>query len=235
MPRTNQPMALSLRALSHLLRYPDAALRSHLDEIDEALAREAALSAPALAALRHLTDALREPDWTAVEARYVEQFDRGRRSSLHLFEHVHGDSRDRGPAMIDLIRTYESAGLLLAPDELPDHLSVLLEFASTQPPAAARAFIGEFGHLLQAIHAALAERGSPYAAVLVALLALAGLPLEAPARTEEEPPLDASWDEPAAFEGCSSAGQARPGQSQPVHLMPRAAAGRGHPLPPQGA
>jgi nitrate reductase molybdenum cofactor assembly chaperone NarJ/NarW len=84
-----------------------------------------------------------------VEARYVETFDRGRATSLHLFEHVHGDSRDRGPAMIDLVQTYEKAGLYLGPEELPDHLCVVLEFASTQPPALARAFLGEMAHILQ--------------------------------------------------------------------------------------
>ena len=75
-----------------------------------------------------------------LEARYVELFDRGRATSLHLFEHVHGDSRDRGPAMIDLTQTYEKAGLLLGPHELPDHLCVVLEFASTQPPRAGARF-----------------------------------------------------------------------------------------------
>ena len=67
--------------------------------------------------------------------------DRGRATSLHLFEHVHGDSRDRGPAMIDLAQTYEAAGLYLAEGELPDYLPVVLQYASTQPPAQARAFL----------------------------------------------------------------------------------------------
>ncbi|MET5021328.1 nitrate reductase molybdenum cofactor assembly chaperone, partial [Burkholderia pseudomallei] len=75
-------------------------------------------------------------------------FDRGRSTSLHLFEHVHGDSRDRGPAMIDLAQTYEKAGLHLGPAELPDYLPVVLEFASTQPPKEARAFLAEMTHIL---------------------------------------------------------------------------------------
>jgi nitrate reductase delta subunit len=74
------------------------------------------------------------------EARYVDNFDRGRQTSLHLFEHVHGDSRDRGPALIDLMQTYEKAGLQFEADELPDHLPVVLEFASTQPPKWPRSF-----------------------------------------------------------------------------------------------
>ena len=90
-----------------------------------------------------------------VEADYVELFDRGRATSLHLFEHVHGDSRDRGPAMIDLGQTYEKAGLILAEGELPDYLPAVLEFVSTQPPREARAFLGEMAHILNAIFAAL--------------------------------------------------------------------------------
>ncbi|MCP2937330.1 nitrate reductase molybdenum cofactor assembly chaperone, partial [Salmonella enterica subsp. enterica serovar Typhimurium] len=82
------------------------------------------------------------------EAAYVELFDRGRSTSLHLFEHVHGDSRDRGPAMIDLAQTYEKAGLYLAEGELPDYLPVVLEFVSTQPAREARAFLGEMTHIL---------------------------------------------------------------------------------------
>ena len=95
------------------------------------------------------------------EAEYVELFDRGRATSLHLFEHVHGDSRDRGPAMIDLAQTYEKAGLFLGPDEMPDYLPVVLEFVSTQPPKEARAFLSEMAHIFNAIFNALQQRNSP--------------------------------------------------------------------------
>ena len=104
----------------------------------------------------------------------MQLFDRGRGTSLHLFEHVHGDSRDRGPAMIDLAQTYEKAGLLLAPGELPDYLPAVLEFVSTQPPREAKAFLGEMAHILNAIFGALQKRESAYASVLGALLELAG-------------------------------------------------------------
>jgi nitrate reductase delta subunit len=93
-----------------------------------------------------------------VEADHVELFDRGRGTALHLFEHVHGDSRDRGPAMVDLCQTYEAAGLFLAPGELPDHLTVVLQYASTQPPTQAKAFLGEIAHILQVIFSALLRR-----------------------------------------------------------------------------
>ena len=137
--KTQAPtMRLTLRVLAHLLRYPDADLRAHLGELADALRLEAAVSGHRLDELQALIRSLQTLDALQTESEYVELFDRGRSTALHLFEHVHGDSRDRGPAMIDLIQTYEQAGLYLGPDELPDHLPVLLEFASTQPPQQAR-------------------------------------------------------------------------------------------------
>ncbi|EFK97942.1 Respiratory nitrate reductase chaperone NarJ, partial [sediment metagenome] len=114
----------SLRALALLLGYPSQEMRASLPLLLEAIDAEASIPAGRRAELRALAAELTRLDPMEVEARYVETFDRGRSTSLHLFEHVHGDSRDRGPAMIDLIQTYEKAGLFLAPEELPDHLCV---------------------------------------------------------------------------------------------------------------
>jgi len=131
---------------------------------------------------------------------------------------VHGDSRDRGPAMVDLCQTYEAAGLFLAPGELPDHLTVVLQYASTQPPAQAKAFLGEIAHILQVIFSALLRREAAHACVLAALLDLAGEKAQAVA-VPPEPELDESWAEPMAFDGCSTQGQARPGQPQPIQIV----------------
>ena len=218
----SKPFPLTLRALAHLLSYPDTSLRDHLAEMTAALQRERALSADRLEELSALMQHLRGARAMDVEAHYVETFDRGRGTALHLFEHVHGDSRDRGPAMIDLLQTYEQAGLYLAPGELPDHLTVVLEYASTQPPAQARAFLRELTHILQAIFSALLRRESPYASVLAAVLELAGEKAQA-VKIPDEPGLDESWEEPAAFGGCSTQGQASPGQPQPIQIV-RAAA-----------
>jgi nitrate reductase molybdenum cofactor assembly chaperone NarJ/NarW len=217
MPR---PMTLTLRVLAHLLSYPDAALRGHLDEMRDALRSERALTAGRLLEIDALVDRLRSPRTLDTEAAYVELFDRGRGTALHLFEHVHGDSRDRGPAMVDLIKTYEQAGLFLAPDELPDFLPVVLEYASTQPPAQARDFLREIAHILQTIFSALLKRQSPYASVLAAVLDLAGEKAQA-VKLPEEPALDESWEEPPAFGGCSTQGQAAPGRPQPIQIMKR--------------
>ena len=218
----SKPFPLTLRVLAHLLSYPDTSLRDHMAEMTAALQRERALGADRLEELSALMQHLRGARAMDVEAHYVETFDRGRGTALHLFEHVHGDSRDRGPAMIDLLQTYEQAGLYLAPGELPDHLTVVLEYASTQPPAQARAFLRELTHILQAIFSALLRRESPYASVLAAVLELAGEKAQA-VKIPDEPTLDESWEEPAVFGGCSTQGQASPGQPQPIQIV-RAAA-----------
>jgi nitrate reductase molybdenum cofactor assembly chaperone NarJ/NarW len=215
-------MSTTLRVLAHLLGYPGAELRAHLPELRSALHDERALTFGRLAELDALIDRLRTRRALDVEADYVELFDRGRGTALHLFEHVHGDSRDRGPAMVDLVKTYEAAGLFLAPGELPDHLSVVLEYASTQPPEQARAFLGEIAHILQVIFSALLKRQSAHACVLAALLDLAGENAQA-VPVPPEPEIDESWEEPLAFGGCSTAGQASPGQPQPVQIVKRAA------------
>ena len=121
-------MKTSLRVLAALLGYPDTGLRSHLAEMRELMLEDRVLSPSRQLEIVALINTLLGADPLLTEAAYVELFDRGRATSLHLFEHVHGDSRDRGPAMIDLGQTYEKAGLILAEGELPDYLPAVLEF-----------------------------------------------------------------------------------------------------------
>lgn len=226
---TSAGAAGTLRVLSAMLSYPDVGLRAQLAQAGALLRAEAALSPTMLAQLEALIARLREEDPFDVESDYVETFDRGRATSLHLFEHVHGDSRERGPAMVDLARTYEQAGLYLEEGELPDYLPVVLEYASTQPAREARDFLGEIAHLLGVIEGALQRRSSPYAGVLAALLELAGAQTttdRSAAKYDTDETLDESWAEPPVFQGCSVQGQARPGQAQPIHFIsPKAAQG----------
>lgn len=207
--------AISLRVLARLLSYPDATLRADLPDMRAALLVERALGAARKDELLALIDTLARGDALDHEAQYVHLFDRGRATSLHLFEHVHGDSRDRGQAMVDLTQTYEAAGLLLAPGELPDFLPVLLEFASSQPPEQARSLLGEMAHLFNAIFNALQQRRSPYASTLGALLELAGESAHAVVVAPDDA-LDASWEEPEVFGGCSTKGQDP--ATQPIHF-----------------
>ena len=212
--------AATLRVLAALLSYPDNGLRRHLREMSALLVADGAIGSARSAEVQALMRQLSAADPVDAEMTYVELFDRGRASCLHLFEHVHGDSRDRGPAMIDLGEMYARAGLLLKPDELPDYLPVMLEFISTQPPREARAFLDEIAHLLNAIFGALQRRGSPYASVLGALLDMAGHRAQ-PVEPAREPEIDETWTEPSAFDGCSTQGQATPGAPQPVRVVRR--------------
>ncbi|HEY0879729.1 MAG TPA: nitrate reductase molybdenum cofactor assembly chaperone [Zeimonas sp.] len=246
----------SYRALARLLGYPDDALRAQLRGLHAALQAERTFSSDARVALDALVGWLAASDRYEVQEAYVDCFDRGRSTSLWLFEHVHGDSRERGQAMVDLARTYETAGLHLAEGELPDYLPVVLEFASTQPPEIARSFLQETAPILVSLHGALVRRGSRYSAAIAAVLELAGervahadltpretcgppldasvgpsldasvepsldASVESAPDASDEPPLDATWAEPPAFDGCSLAGQSRPDAPQPIHIVRR--------------
>jgi nitrate reductase molybdenum cofactor assembly chaperone NarJ/NarW len=216
----------TLRVLARLLSYPDPILRKHLPELRTALRDEAALSNERQLELENLIDWMSSKPGGLqaldIEEAYVDLFDRGRATSLHLFEHVHGDSRDRGPAMIDLAQNFEKAGLYLAPGEMPDYLPVVLEFTSTQPPKEARAFLNEMAHIFNAIFAALQQRDTRYASALGALLELAGENAK-PVKVTPDEPIDESWEEPMVFDGCSTKGQANPNQPQPIHIIRKSA------------
>ncbi len=220
----------TLRTLAALLAYPDAGMRAFLPQMGAVLHDERALGTDRLDELDALIHCLAGGNALATEAAYVDLFDCGRATSLHLFEHVHGDSRERGPAMIDLAQTYEKAGLYLGEGQLPDYLPVVLEFVSTQPPPEARAFLSEMAHIFNAIFGALRQRGSPYASILGALLELAGEKAQATPPAVEAT-IDENWAEPIVFDGCSTQGQAKPGSPQPIHVVRRTRT----PLPQAGS
>lgn len=196
-----------LRALSALLTYPRPELISALPEIRGVLNSSALLSAAEKARLAELVSELSHGELLELEERYVQLFDRGRATSLHLFEHLHGESRERGAAMVDLVQIYSAAGLELASNELPDYLPALLEYLSCRSLDEVRAMLADCAHIVRKIGETLASRGSRYAAVPCAILALArekGLdwsksappPAESPL---DEPRLDEEWAEAPAF------------------------------------
>jgi nitrate reductase delta subunit len=207
-------MRLTLRALAALLGYPSAELQAHIPELRDALA-ERALPRAARRRLDPLLDRLETGDLLELQADYSELFDRSRSLSLHLFEHVHGDSRERGQAMIDLGRQYLDRGFLLDSPELPDFVPVFVEFASCLPPAEARAMLAEPAHVFAALEERLTKRGSRYAAVFGALLAAAGTrpdrealaELEAKAPSDDPAKIDEEWEEKAVtFTGAHDMG-----------------------------
>jgi nitrate reductase delta subunit len=191
---------LALRALGALLTYPRPDLRAALDEIGAAIASSDLLGRADQARLAELVAELAAGDPIELEERYVALFERGRARALHLFEHVHGDSRERGAALVELGQRYERAGLRLAANELPDYLPAVLEYLSCRPRAEAREMLGDCAHILRAVGEALAARGSRYAAVFAALLAVAGeRGVDWSAAPAPEPHPDEEWMDAPAF------------------------------------
>ncbi len=168
-------MAKTYKALSALLSYPSADLKAAAGEIAEVLDGEALLSPKAIAAIKLLIAEMADWDVYDLQERYVLLFDRSRTLSLNLFEHVHGESRERGPAMVDLVETYRAGGYDMAATELPDHLPILLEFMSTRPEAEALELLKDAGHIIAALAERLNRRETPYAAIMAALAEMAGL------------------------------------------------------------
>jgi nitrate reductase molybdenum cofactor assembly chaperone NarJ/NarW len=124
-------------------------------------------------ALRTFVDGLMATDPMEAQERWLGLFDRGRSMSLLLFEHIHGESRDRGQAMVDLLSTYRKAGFELGAKQLPDYLPVVLEYLSLQPVEEVRDWLGHTAHILELLAARAQERQSPYAVLIEALVEIA--------------------------------------------------------------
>lgn len=202
---------LIFKAFSALLSYPTEDMREALPEIADAIGRSPLVGPRERADLLDLTAEIGQGDLFAAEERYVDLFDRGRALSLHLFEHLHGDSRDRGTAMVELKRLYTAAGFELSARELPDFLPVVLEYLSCRELAEARDLLADCAHILASIARSLVARRSRYAAVLQALLVIAGeKPIDGarvpPVREQDEAELDRDWDERPAFADVPLAG-----------------------------
>ena len=201
-------MMLTLRALAALLAYPSPDLQAHVGELREALAREGALSRAERRRLEPLLERLGSTDLLDLQSDYSELFDRSRSLSLHLFEHVHGDNRERGQAMIDLGQQYVDHGFFLQTGELPDFIPVFLEFASCLPPDESRDMVAQPVHVFAALAERLDKRGTLYAAIFHSLVQLAGERPDADAVAEVDqntPPqdpadIDEEWEEaPVSF------------------------------------
>lgn len=199
---SESPMTV-LRALGALLTYPRPELRAALPEIAAALHASPLIAKQDRGPLDDLIDLLTDADQLWAEENYVELFDRGRATSLNLFEHVHGDTRARGDAMVDLKSVYERAGFGLATSELPDFLPVVLEYLSCRDLAETKDMLGDCAHVLRAVGETLLQRGSIYSAVFAALLGIAGQPgldrQAAARRAAEIEDLDREWVEQPAF------------------------------------
>ncbi|GFM70593.1 nitrate reductase molybdenum cofactor assembly chaperone [Pseudomonas cichorii] len=230
-----------LKVISLLLDYPDEALVEGREELEQAIIQAREISPQQRGALFELLELICSNDLMDGQEHYGALFGRGRSLSLLLFEHVHGESRDRGQAMVDMLAQYEAAGFVLGIKELPDYLPLYLEFLSTREDIEAREGLADVAHLLALLAARLEERESAYASCFRALLQIAGAePQQAVAGLREqvtrEPrddsleALDKVWEEEAVDflkaeqqDRCSSMpggpGKAREESAVPLHWV----------------
>ncbi len=166
-------MIKTLKTISLLLSYPTRELQQASGELKTAIAEESIIGARSQKLVGKLADNIAELDLYDAQERYVFLFDRSRTLSLHLFEHVHGESRDRGQAMVDLMQMYEENGYEIDARELPDHLPLFLEYLATRPLDEARELLGQTAHIITALKKRLRNRKSVYVAAFAALEELA--------------------------------------------------------------
>ena len=223
----------TLKILSALLCYPQPEMQAALTEMATALERENQLPQAERWALQTFIHQMQRTDLMDLQESYIGLFDRGRALSLHLFEHIHGQSRDRGQAMVDLLETYRRHGFELSARELPDYLPLFLEYLAQRPADEALSLLTDAMPVIALIGARLAERGSDYYVVFDALAALVGEPAsiaeirrqaatEGPDQTVVN--MDQIWEEEAVTflanqEGCDI-NCPMPGVAQPVQWVP---------------
>jgi len=223
------------KALGLLLGYPSAELVMACPEIRTLLAEEGWIPPEARAALEPLLTRLETDDLLDLQEDYTGLFDRTPSLALHLFEHVHGDSRDRGQALVELDVLYREVGLHNASEHTPDYLPLFLEYLSALPSDKAREDLAGAINVIGALRARLENRETAYAAVFRALEAMSAArpdpvllekALKADSgrpRTQEE--LDAAWEEQFAFADVQGQDQKQGGCSKADDMLRRMEAG----------
>ncbi|WP_205410510.1 nitrate reductase molybdenum cofactor assembly chaperone [Vibrio spartinae] len=170
-------MMLSLRIIAHLLDYPQEMLWSQYNELISSTDQCTELNAKQQSELKQWIRSYCEQRLFDVQAQYCALFDRGRSLSLLLFEHVHGQSRERGQAMVDLMTQYQNKGLELDSKELPDYLPMYLEYLSILPLDDAVQGLEDIAPILALLAERLRQRESDYAALMSLLLSLSAVRL----------------------------------------------------------
>ncbi len=206
----------TLRVLSRLLAYPEAELQAQIPALQDVLREDDFLKAKSLKPLLAFMDTLAAMELMQAQEDYVELFDRGRAHCLHLFEHVHGESRFRGQAMISLTERYAEKGLQIGVGELPDYLPLFLEFISICDPEEGRDTLAQSAPIIATLGEKLRRRKSGYASVMAAIVELSGAKLSkseiqkaadaALPNIQTLDELDEQWQEPEAFGGAPDCG-----------------------------
>lgn len=221
----------TLKVLSLLLSYPEAEMLAALDALAAVVEQENLLLDKHKKSVLALIDTYRGADLLDVQEAYVALFDRGRFLSLHIFEHVHGESRDRGQAMVNLLQMYEAHGFEMSTHELPDYIPLFLEFLSQQEQDEAKQLLLDAMPVLSLLGARLAERGSEFRAIFDALAGFAGEPealaeIRQQVATEGEDDtlvnMDEIWEEEAvSFMGAGDSCQKQAAKVSPITITPR--------------
>lgn len=215
---------IEVKILSRLLDYPQEDLWQNAQLIKDHVTASEAFSSSVKAGLIALLDDIVSQDVLDAQENYSLLFDRGRAMSLLLFEHVHGDGRDRGQAMVDLMGVYQQNGFEINTRELPDYIPLFLEYLSERPSAEITEWVGDAANILGMLKARLEQRQSPYEAVFSALLDwvpeqvdLAPLRETASREERDDSPeaLDKIWEEEAVKFGGGGASGGCPSQQQP--------------------
>ncbi|OAT52091.1 nitrate reductase molybdenum cofactor assembly chaperone [Providencia heimbachae] len=195
---------MSLKVISRLLDYPSEELWQHRDELIEALEQADKLPLTRAVQLMMFVREYLDEDLLDMQAQYCELFDRGRATSLLLFEHVHGESRDRGQAMVDLMAQYQQQGLQIDCRELPDHLPIYLEYLTALSPELTQEGLSDIAPILALLGERLKQRQSRFSMLFELLLELADTSIEtsqlsgkvaAEVRDDTPQALDAVWEE----------------------------------------
>lgn len=161
-----------LKVISLLLSYPSPELIAERAALEQVVSTDSSLSEGTKRQLLQFIAQLLTRDYLDVQEDYIVTFDKGRYTSLLLFEHVHGESRDRGQAMVEMINVYNENGYQLAARELPDYIPLFLEFLSCCEPTMAIEWLDEINHILALLEERLTQRDSPYAVLFTVLLSL---------------------------------------------------------------
>ncbi len=200
-------MIKTYKVLSLLLSYPNEELQQFLPQVENALREEALLQDDKIDGLIEFCRRFGPLDLMSWQEEYVQLFDYSRSVSLHIFEHIKGDSRDRGQAMVNLMEFYKESGMHLTTKELPDYIPAFLEFLATLTPAKAAELLGETVHIMDRINEALSESGNSYRYIFQAIISLSAKePDKAVTRemikNEKPLDLDAEYEEePVTFGG----------------------------------
>ncbi len=223
-----------LKIIARLMDYPRQEVSEYKADLALLIGRTSELPPDSRAQLLETLESIYSSELLDAEEQYTGLFEQGRSLSLHIFEHVHGESRDRGQAMVDLMEEYSRNGFEINCHELPDYIPLFLEYLSTRNSIEAREWLADVSHILALLAARLLERGSCYAHLFEALLIIAGRSeqlSESKAKVANEEPdytaeaIDKEWEEIAVtFDGtdkpCQSPATATPADSpQPVRWV----------------